>query len=1128
MSGKYFAEVKPALLQWDREVRADRLGVAVVGGAVAGLLVLAAGVVADAVWGLPVEVRVGLWVVAAGAWAARVTPVVWERRRGARVVEIAAAAEERTGLPKELLVTVASHFESPTAGVSGEMAERLAGVAAKRVGEGGGLRHVGRAKGSLVRGLLVVVVLAAGAAFWPGAMGAAKRVLVPWGESGAGAGGLMVAPAGAEVEQGGSVRVVATLDVALSGADALPVLETSTDGVEWTGTVMSPRGAAGYIAAMENLQRDVRFRVRAGGAVSEVQTVRVMTQPALRQLRAEVTYPESLGGEKVVVSPVAVGAGGETKEIRVPTGSAVVLELAATEALASAVVYAPGLELTAVLKPGDGSMATVRLPGEITATPGSSAELRVRVTGTRGGVAWSSVMMATLPDDDPTVRILSPLAGSPLGPRDDLEVSVLAEDDRALASGELRLVTARGPTTMPLQLKGTPRRWQGRTRVSLAGLNLVPGEGLSLSAMVRDSAGRTAVSGVVGLEVSATAPDPLTAARVSALAEAGALAGQAEEELVRAAERLQRAAQNATDEGETASARLAVAGATEAVSRLQRSLARVIRVSPDGVVGDAVANVADATVGVAVMADEALVLSATNSGEVLSGLAKKMRSAAEGLKTGVNEPLADLRRGDTASLLIGSREAARSLVSGVDSDLSSADDGELERVSRLAAARLQSLGAPDLTVVGKEGGAGLLPARLELAWRMEAFRSDSIAQRAADLSLAARAARKLGTVPAADSNFMLSFAALEADHLAGRLRRSAPAGELAVSARAALRALAGEATIGGAEVRGPMAAILERPAGDDPEVRRATRLGELAVAPRDLAKTLRTLNKPVDSRTAAAMETSLRDLIRRLDAMEGLPPPSVLQPRIEAFRAASAAETRLADLDAAVRRVQSLAGGAGGAGGEGRDESAMRRDMESVSTVWADAIRDELKRYVPELAPAAFAADRSLKPALAELTAAMGEASGDDARLQKAAGVVTDALYRVQREVDSARTAMTRRDPIAAARANLAAAASTLRRRDPDPAAAARFTASAAEALTTAAEMSERARTARVLFELPDLSAFASPETSRAPLPRTGALPGSGAAGGAEAPPDLTGVPEQYKESVRAYFEKLPKAGGTP
>ena len=1113
VTGTYHTTVRPALLAWERAIRTDRFKTAAVTGGTVALLVLAFAVAVDTVWTLPGWARVVGLATAATSAVAWIVPSWAALVRPPDLAKIGAHAEAALGLAPELLVTTVSQHERPAPGISSAIAEALAVRIATELPR---LSHVPRLRRSVHRFAATFTVLAIAAAAFPQTFTSVKRFALPLADiKFAGASALLVAPGNAEVEQGGAVRVVVTLDRPPTSADA-PVLQTSRDGGTWSSTDMSQRGAAGYIATLDNLQRDLLYRVRSGEMTSRVSQILVSTVPSLRRVLAEVVAPESLGGQPSTISPVP-DTSGQPPQFRVPTGSRVTLRLSATEPLSSLTVYAPGLILPAKVQPGDPTSAEVRLPGELMAVPGASAELRFQLMGSRGATSWSAAQLSTLPDDDPTVRVLSPRTGTPLGPRDDIEVLTQADDDTAIVRGELRLTTPRGPTTLPLAISGSPRRWQGRTRVSLAPLGVAPGEEVGLTAAVTDSAGRTTVSARVALEISATAPDPLTAARVAALAEAAAHADTAIDSLTLAAIRLAELARFSAADRENAvgPARLTVAAATDTLAQLQRSLARAVRLVADPALADAIANLADATVVPASTADSALADSADASPPDLETLSASLRTAAASLRTTVAEPLRDLRRGDLAALLIGSREAARSMVSEPDADLALADDAHMEAVTRAAAARLQSLPAPETTAGSML--PGVLPARLELAWRIEALRPDSVPARAADLALAARAARKLTTTPGPNADFTLSLSVLDADNLAARYRRPPPNPDLALTARKALRFLAGEAQ----ESPGPLAPLTDTPPPEDPDTRRAARLAELATEPRKLAQTLRSLPRPAGAQTAAPIESALRDLIRRLDATEGLPPPSVLQPRIEAFRAAAAAEARLADLDAAVRKLNALSQAAANPATAPPDlesaKSALRDAVDTVATRRADALRDELRRYVPELAPAAFAADRSLKPALAELASSIG----DPDRTANAATVATAALFRVQREVDAARTAMTRRDPIAAARANLAAAASALRRRDPDTAAAARFTSSAAEALDTAADQSARVRSTRMLLSLSDLTAFASPPT---PSPLTRNSPDAAPT----ALPDLAPVPDQYKDAVRAYFEKLPRTQAAP
>lgn len=1169
-AGLYVEVVRPALLHLASRRRRHRV-----------LTAASMGLAGLAVW---VGMWVGLerwWVMSAsGLWAgfiamsaAAVVVAVWVNRvRGGRetLVATAAVAEGRLGLTPESLQTVVWAMERPLAGESRAMAMAVAaGAAGRLAGLDVSVSERRRTRLWACAAVLGWAVLV-GAGLWkPGLLWAGVRLAVPWamieppyGQR------LILLPQDVDVPQGGVVQWSATLSRPAdraegwsSGADRVPEVELSFDRETWSRLPMTPRGSAGHVARLEGVDRDVWYRGVYGSIRTPVYRVRVLTVPAVRSVDLEVVYPASLGGAVVNVGVVRDAEG--TWSTAVPVGSAVRVRLAATEALGQVRVSGPGLELTTGRSTEDATAASVRLPADFTAQPSQALPLRMVLVGTRGGRSEETLVLTTLADADPVVRLLPPRSGTAVGPRDDLEMVVLGEDDAGLESGEVRLRTVRGVTTLPLGMRQSPKRWRGSVRASLPGLGLSPGETLWVSAAVRDTSGRTAVSEELALAVSVQAPDPVVAGRLAALADVSRAAMSARTTLIAAAELLGQLAE-LPPEGRVLSlpgARLQVAAAGDAIGRLQRSLARAVRAAPDARFADAVALLADRTVSAAVAAEAALQGSSAGNAERLRELSGRLRQVAGDLTEDIVRPVEDLRRGDAATLLVATRDGARGLIPPDDGDLLAADDAVLEATARAAATRLASLTAPVLTQP-PQPLAGVLASRLELAWRMEALRPDALPQRAADLAAAAAAARQVTST----AGLVRLLAVLEAEHAATR-RGLEVAGDVAAvaSARTSLGELARPRDAVAAVADPADLNVLTAPAArDDPDARRAARLAELARTPRELSESLRRVARPVDSRTASSLETALRDLLRTLDTEDraarggaasgggggvsfvpAQPPP---EPRIEAFRAAAVAEARLRDLEQSAVRLRELldararlsARPDATAADLSTSERLIAETLRELDGRAALQIRDELRRFSPELSTATVAAERTLAVALAALPqpGEDGRVGAEDlARASAGSSELLPAIGRVLAEIDTARASMTRRDPIAAARANTGAAISAVRRRDPDTALASRFTLAAAEALEAAAEQARRTRTTRLLAMLPDLMAFAAPdEAAGRTLPGNAGLSESGltpADQGRTAvlrpPPEAVDAlvgPESLRESVRTYFDLLERLPG--
>lgn len=1070
-----------------------------------------AGVALLAIWdraaALPAEVRAAGLLLVLGAAVARALPAA--ARRLAPVSAAAAARELETALrlPHESLVTLAWQSTRPAPGVSDGLLGALASDAA--VALSSAAAELDRQAGPPARtswaraavGVAVIAVLGGIPSLrFPEA---AMRVVMPWQDREPLTGPrLRVNPGDVAVPQGRALRVAATLE---GGGEGPVYLEHSRDGRAWSRTEMSPRGADGFVGELPPLDRDVVYRVSyfpsVGGlpglATSAVSSpafaARVSTVPALASAALEVVGPVEAGNATRSLVPFRDG------RATVRSGGGFKLRVSATEDLAGGEIRGPGFEVALSPEAAEPTSAVAVLPPEVSSL--ATCELNLTLRARRGGVGTARLSITFMPDAAPVALLVRPAEGFPAGPRDDLEVSISAEDDGGLASLRVELSGPAGPAqSIELPLSGLPRQAVVARRLSLGQLGLRAGDAVTITAVARDSAGREGRSAPTHLTITGTAPDPLSGVRVEALSALASYADRSRRALSDAAGLLNQAAAGEPDVGTfaTSLALASLSAASEDVVRVSRLAGRAARVAASPEFADACEALADRAIGPAMLAEAAL--DSVGSGEhaALADIAARAVRAAEAMGT-LRSSVETLLKGEVAALLLGSRTAPLpASVRTSDPRLTDATDDALKALIDEAAAELARLVPPDLSSVAVSRD-GLVPvsARLESAWRIESLRPDGQPRRAADLALAARAAAVLSSAGGLPTEFADVLSSLAAHHASLRQGTLSPPAIVssAEAARVRLREWVGPAAGSTVVTLESIADAREqgRPppgaAGED-ATRRSEELASLARQQRDLAGEVAAVAPSPDVGVTESLAAALDVISRRLPAVAGGNP----EDRTRAYRAAI-------DL---IQRLTPLV-----------DAGASSAELTGLS---ADELRQSLRRFMPEFASSVSAVDRRLRPALERLRSA-----GDDpAAREAAARDVSAALRRVVSELGQARRAMTRRDPISAARASIGAAAESLRASDPDLTTAARLCADASTALDTALTQSLRESADRLLSAMPEMTPYFAPMRvgPSGGDRRTATRPF--AAGPTTAPAyDESGIPPEYRSGVRAYFERL-------
>lgn len=1052
---------------------------------------------------LPEGVRTGLLVAVAVMGGLMLVHPVYLWLRGATVVEAATELERDASLRRESLVTLAWQHYQPSPGASSELigllAERTGREVARYRESGGGRESV---RGHWIAAIAVVL----GGVLLTSVPGlrlaeALPRVLTPWGGREPLVGPrLRVQPGEASLRQGGELRILASLEDSRGSSygysTVTAFVETTRDGENFSQTEMSRRDAAGFTLELPPVDRPLSYRVRMviraaateRELVSQLYDVDVTTTPAATRITLDVVEPSAVNTAGRIQS-VAVNS---ADAIPVRAGSDITLKLETTEPLVRGELAGPGFSLKflpdASASPasgGGGSTATIRLPESVTQL--ASCQLVVSFQNERGATGRAVVNLTAIPDAPPVVRIEQPGNGFAAGPRDDIDVVVTATDDLGVGSMWLEVVVpSRDTFRFDLPVAEPGRSVRSAYRVNLASLPLSADERVVLTAVARDTARHEARSAPVSLQLSSSVPEPLSYSRAVSLRGAINSLESVSSDLAKAKGLL--GGDRQADAVDLARAHLSAA--VDGVGGVRQAVRNLARLTTSPEQGDACEAIAQRLVKPAILLDS-LVGSELSSEAGRAGVDPP--AALDGVQADLSEVASVLEswlRGEEASQQLGSGQATEAQ----------------EEAVRAATRRLRELKGVD-AVAPLKGFAEVSPAvlrevglRLEAAWEIEAVRPDSVPVRAADLALLGGAAEKVRETGVSLAELAGLFEPLGRVHgllraheaVPGDLRAEAERargrlGELSAPLPRAAQALREAAQLldsGRGQAGGP--ATL--PAGAD--------LSAMASMQRELAGLIVRAGTPELQALLSRQQAVMDRLMQSRAETSGN--------RIAAFRAASEAQRTL-------DRLQEELAVLGGNGSQ--DAERVRRAREYVARFKPEALIEELRRYVPELASTARLVEARVKPLLTAFNAKAG--TGEQAGLRELDLAMTSA----RESLDAARRAMRARDPLAAAQASLASVTASLGQSDPQ--AAASMAREAAEALELAAQQARRPYLQARLAFIPQL--FAATDASVGSGGASGSDSATTGTGGGGVPVefDEATVPAEYRAAVRAYFGRL-------
>ncbi|MDB5355291.1 MAG: hypothetical protein JWN24_1744 [Phycisphaerales bacterium] len=587
---------------------------------------------------------------------------------------------------------------------------------------------------------------------------------------------LQVAPGNCDIVQSEQLRIEAGVQRL---GDSPLWLYITDDDAHWSRYTMDEAGDGRFGFTLNAVERDLRYYVTGGDAVTRRFTVRVKRPPAVAQFRVRYTYPAYTARQPLSV----VNTDGL---IEAPAGTEALLTIVSTEPLQSALLTVGGekvlMERTTLENVRQARLQIRR-----------DAPYEIDLISTRevhGGGPTKMQIRAT-PDHPPLVRLAQAGQSLRLNPRDILPLSYQALDDYGLDALTVHAqVNGADATQFALRLSGDRRRQEDTFNFDLASLSLSIGDVLTVNIVARDSAGQETESDALHVLIAPRAIDLGTHERIDELTAAARFSAALADELD--------AAGKSIDEAEgkgdkRSSAYLASAGranrhltsASEAATLLRQSLLRTLAHSGSPEMSVALADWADAAQSQAQLADDLFRQGGSSTGmgqapreklghavEQARELFTQLRTVAQGERAAAvladrenleaskgKAPPADPRAADRLSkTLQRARDDINAGATDVGVNAGAPDvDQQLRSRSEAAAGVVKSRQPIHFAQAAHDWAKEMqrdptqklgFDARLSAAAQAEAVRPDADLVRAADLDLAGRAAGAVETLAA--------------------------------------------------------------------------------------------------------------------------------------------------------------------------------------------------------------------------------------------------------------------------------------------------------------------------------------------------------------------------------------------
>lgn len=241
---------------------------------------------------------------------------------------------------------------------------------------------------------------------------------------------LNVAPGNADLLQGEPLNVEARIEGMLPETAAIRF----DDGQGNASRKPMNFAGAGFAYEFSGIQKNFRYQVAAGDAVSDTFAVTVRTRPTLKGIKVTYSYPEYMGmADRTENSQIG--------NITAPVGATVRLEATADRPIASAALLLKHLTANAEEPAADEDLAMSIVDGKTACAAfpiRQSGQYQVKVLD-EAKIPNQPILsqIVALPDEAPMVRVVDPGKDTVAEPAGRIPVLAEAKDDFALHSLDL-------------------------------------------------------------------------------------------------------------------------------------------------------------------------------------------------------------------------------------------------------------------------------------------------------------------------------------------------------------------------------------------------------------------------------------------------------------------------------------------------------------------------------------------------------------------------------------------------------------------------------------------------------------------------------------------------------------------
>jgi hypothetical protein len=588
---------------------------------------------------------------------------------------------------------------------------------------------------------------------------------------------ITVSPGDRDIVQSDALRIEAR--VQRLGGDAV-FLFLNTQG-DWYRVAMNSTDGSTFVYSLASVDRDVRYYVAAGDAVSRIYLVRVLRRPTVSQFQIRYVFPDYVRKPPVTVT-------NNDGLIEAPIGSQATLTIFCTDPLQSALLTVGSDK---ILMSRTGNDAVRRATFTVAKETGYAIDLISAREVAGSGPAGTRIH--PLVDQPPRVQLFEAGQELRLSPRDTTTLTYEAADDYALTAMWLRVQINSGEAVnRAIPLLGNRRRQLGVVQLDLGTFSLKIGDIARISIVAGDSAGQTTVAAPFTIDISTRPIDLDMRQRVSELNAARGFATKLMSDFDAARSAMSQAGgigdkQSSGFAGASANANLCLANASESATLVRQCLCRAMLHSRDAQFCMALADWSDSAESLSQTADDLF----RQRGDTNAGL-QPMDSALQRAIDQSRKLSSDVAAGwqaQLATVLLTERADAKAMKQPLATAQSDAElralgvnlnadvDPQLQAKIDAGSRVVSTAGPIDYAAEARVWAGDLargelaspgLDHRLSAAAEAEAVRPEADLQRARDLQLASRAAAAI-TKSSADKAPEASAAAAQANAFADAL-----------------------------------------------------------------------------------------------------------------------------------------------------------------------------------------------------------------------------------------------------------------------------------------------------------------------------------------------------------------------